>query len=44
VGEEKYRRLGLSYPLAGLKSPSREQIEEVEAAFAAAGFEVRIGG
>jgi len=44
VGEEKYRRLGLSYPLAGLKPPSAERIEEVRAAFAAAGFEVRIGG
>lgn len=44
VGEEKYRRLGLAYPLRGLKPPSGERVEEIKAAFAAAGFHVRIGG
>lgn len=44
VGEEKYRRLGLPYPLPGLEPPSGERVEAIKAAFGAAGFRVRIGG
>ena len=44
VGEEKYRRLGLVYPLQGLEPPGRERVEEIRAAFSAAGFRVHIGG
>lgn len=44
VGEEKYRRLGLTYPLAGLQPPPADRVEGVKAAFVAAGFQVRIGG
>jgi pyruvate formate lyase activating enzyme len=44
VGEEKYRRLDLPYPLQGLEPPSGERVEEIRAAFSAAGFRVRVGG
>jgi pyruvate formate lyase activating enzyme len=44
TAEGKYRRWGLTNPMAGVKSPSTEEMMELRARFEQLGLEVSIGG
>ena len=44
TGEAKFARLGRSYPLAGLQSPTPQRLEALAAAFRARGLATTIGG
>jgi len=44
LGEEKYARLGRSYPLGGLKPPNEEEMEALAAAVRSEGLVCQIGG
>jgi pyruvate formate lyase activating enzyme len=44
LGQSKYRKLGLAYPLDGQRAPERAEMEAAAAILAAAGLEPRVGG
>lgn len=44
LGEEKYARLGLSYPLAPLQPPGGEEMEALAAVVRSEGLDCRVGG
>jgi pyruvate formate lyase activating enzyme len=44
IGIEKYRRVGISYRLEGLATPSAEHVRLIAAQFEREGFTVNIGG
>ena len=44
AGASKFRRLGRTYGLDGVQSPSRERMQEIAARFRAHGLEVTLGG
>ena len=44
TGEAKFARLGRSYPLAGLQSPTSQRLEALAAVFRARGLATTIGG
>ena len=44
IGANKFRRLGLSAPLDGLKPPSAEQVRAAEEVFKSFGLRVGVGG
>jgi pyruvate formate lyase activating enzyme len=44
TGEAKFARLGRSYPLAGLQSPTPQRLEVLAAVFRARGLTTTIGG
>jgi pyruvate formate lyase activating enzyme len=44
TADGKYRRWGVANPMAGVKSPSTEEMVELRARFEQLGLEVSIGG
>jgi pyruvate formate lyase activating enzyme len=44
IGQDKYRRLGLAYPLAEARGQSRKDVSSLAARMQAHGLEVRVGG
>ena len=44
IGSEKYRRLGLTDPMAGTTPPAPERVASIKHKFESAGFTVSIGG